>query len=51
MQVFNKWQINTDEHQATRMWIEGQVKRGIMLVQLHAETGLTARTRSSLAQR
>jgi len=32
-------QQNTDERQVTKMWIEGQVKRDTMPMQLHADTG------------
>jgi hypothetical protein len=42
MQRFNKGIISPEKYQASKAWIEKQLKRDTMLVQVHAEAGLTA---------
>ena len=42
MEIFNKWEISTEECQASKIWIEEQLQRNTTPVQVHAEAGLTA---------
>jgi len=42
MQRFNKGTISPEKCQASKAWIEKQLKRDVTLVQVHAEAGLTA---------